>query len=105
MPVNLPARVARLGKIGTATIYFLSEIIIFALQLTSAGGEVVFERGVRKFLRLGLPANGGERKNLRRVRLAAGASRTSLRKHNLDRPRALVHRSTTTAAPWPQEHF
>jgi len=25
------------------------------------------ERGVRKFLRLGLPANGGERRNLRRV--------------------------------------
>jgi len=90
MPVNLPARVARLGKIGTATIYFLSEIIIFALQLTSAGGEVVFERGVNF---------------CRDVRLAPAASRTSLRKHNLDRPRALVHRSTTTAAPWPQEHF
>ena len=37
------------------------------------GGKVVFERGVRKFSRLGLPANGGERGNLRRVRPAAGA--------------------------------
>src|SRR3989339_283413 len=29
-----------------------------------------------------------ERKNLRRVRTAAGAGRTALRKHNLDRTRA-----------------
>ena len=51
------------------------------------GGKVVFERGVRKFSRLGLPADGGERENLRRVRPAAGAGRTSPRKHNLDRTR------------------
>ena len=48
------------------------------------------ERGVRKFLRLGPAiAFSGGRENLRRVRIAAGASRTSLRRHNLDRTSAL----------------
>ena len=49
------------------------------------GGKVVFERGVRKFLRLGRRAISEARKNLRRVRPAAGAGRMSRRKHNLDR--------------------
>ncbi|HAH19624.1 MAG TPA: hypothetical protein DCL49_01825 [Candidatus Omnitrophica bacterium] len=45
--------------------------------------KVVFEQGVRKFLQLGRRAVSEACKNLRRVRLAAGASRTSLRKYNL----------------------